>query len=334
MGNPAPLAVEVWKVSDNSAETQLSAAGELRPFEAIAVSAELPRRLVRVHVADGARVAKGALLFELDNADLLAKQRELTVRRKLALSASQRQQKLAAEGIGSAADAEQAQSALEVLDAEMGTLRVTLDRTQIRAPFGGKVGLRTVSPGAIVAVGQPLISLVDDSKLRLEFSVPERYTGRLLPGAPITFTVANLPNPTSAIIDALEPNVDSASRSMRGRATVVNADGKLSAGAFAAVGIALKAPIGGVRVPSVAVIPGMGGHSVWIAADGKAQRRKVELSGRDAEQVEIKSGLKVGDWVILTNLLRLREGVPVTATPAPTTVPQSAPTAPPTGAQP
>lgn len=297
---PKPLAVRVPTV------------GTLVANEYVEVVSELSRRLVKVHVSEGALVKKGALLFSLDASDLGADVRRLEVKRKLLSSNEARSRQLLAQNLVSQAEYDRVKSELDEIQAELGTRGVTLAKTRIRAPFAGKVGLRRVSAGAWVTPQTVLTTLQDTSKLKLDFSLPERYSGDVRVGHELSFRVTGRPEQFKGSVIAVEPGIDRATRSISVRGVTDNSEGKLTAGAFANVEVPIGAERPVLTIPAQALVPDVKGHGVWVRADGKATLRRVEIGQRSADEVEIVSGLSAGDTVLVNNLLRLREGAPVT----------------------
>ncbi|MBL8741406.1 MAG: efflux RND transporter periplasmic adaptor subunit, partial [Myxococcales bacterium] len=291
----------------------VNAVGTLTSNESVALSPEVSRRLVKVVAEDGARVKKGDVLFELDAADLLARQNELSVRRKLLAGQAARATKLQKEGISSEAAAEQATSELELIDAQLETLRVDLSRTKIRAPFDGKLGIRRVSAGAMVTPQTVLVALEDDSRIKVDFTVPERYAALLKEGGRFSFKVEGSPETFEGTVRALEPRLSTDTRSMLARGVADKASPVMITGASVSVEIAVGGTVDdALFVPSEAVIPSVGGHGVYRYEDGVAKLVDVEIGLRGASEVQVKTGLAAGDIVLIDNLLRLRPGAKVT----------------------
>jgi membrane fusion protein (multidrug efflux system) len=249
--------------------------------------------------------------FQLDGADLQAQARELRVRRKLLVDNEARQAKMLAEGIGTVAEHERVKSELELVDAQSASLGVTLARTTVRAPFAGRLGLRKVSEGALPSPSTVLVTLQDDSRIKVDFSLPERYASLVAVDQELRFRVAGNGKVFLAKVSAIEPVIDAESRSLRVRGITDNPDGELVVGAFVNVELALQSERGALLVPSIAVIPSLRGHGVWVAKEGKATLVEVELGVRTETEVEITKGLVAGDTVLTTGLLRLRPGAAV-----------------------
>jgi membrane fusion protein (multidrug efflux system) len=150
-------------------------------------------------------------------------------------------------------------------------------------------------------------------RLKIDFSIPEKYAGRIKPGMPITFTVAGGEQKFNGQIYAFDPRIDAGTRSVLLRALCPNPDGRLLPGAFANVELALTQTNDAILIPSEAVIPGITDKNVFVINDGKATRRIVETGTRTASQVQILSGLKVGDVLITSGLQQMRDGLSVSS---------------------
>lgn len=307
-----PLSARGHVVTSKPRSATVPTVGTLAANEYVKVVSEISRRLVKVHVEEGAVVKKGALLFSLDSSDLGADIKRLEVKRKLLRSNEARSKQLLSQNLVSQAEYDRVKSELDEITAEIGTRGVTLAKTRIRAPFAGKVGLRRVSAGAWVTPETVLTTLSDTSKLKVDFALPERYAADVKVGHEFFFRVAGRPERFKGQVIAIEPEIDRASRSVSVRGLTDNPDGALASGGFANV----EVPIGGdkqaLTVPAQALVPNVKGHGVWALVDGKATLRQVEIGQRGADEVEIVAGLAAGETILVNNLLRLREGAPVT----------------------
>ncbi len=307
---PAAEAVPVdgLKLKPKPVALVATAVGTLVANESVQIASELSRRVVKVLAKDGAVVKKGELLFKLDDADLVAQMSELSVRKKLALDVEARQKKLRAEGLATEADYERARTDLALVEAQMVSLGVTISRTNIRAPFDGRLGLRAVSEGAMVSPQTTLVTVQDDTSLKLDVALPERYAPYVRVGQKFGFRVDGRSGAREATVVAVEPEVDQVTRSVRLRGVLDNSDGSLMPGGFVQVEFPLSREDGGLLVPAAAVVPSLGGHGVYREKDGKAELAPVEIGVRTATEVQITKGLAAGDVVLVTNLLRLRPG--------------------------
>jgi membrane fusion protein (multidrug efflux system) len=307
-----PVAVGTLALTHERLEIPLPATGTLAPSETVTLVSELSRRLIKIHVEEGQQVAKGALLFELDTSDVAAERKRLEVQLELARKSAIRQRELVSARVGTEAEAEVAETKVAELLASRNMLDVTIAKSQIRAPFGGVLGLRKVSVGSWVTPSTPLITLSDVSQLKIDFRVPERHASAVRVGSTFQLRVDGNPGTFQGKVIATEASVDLDSRSLAVRG-VVEAQGLLP-GAFAKVEIPVVVDKA-ILIPTLAVIPGVEGRGVYVARDGVAKFTQVELGERTASRVQVLSGLTVGDQLIVSNLLRVSDGAPLKVEP-------------------
>ena len=311
-GSDAPIRAVGIRVEPSQLRTTVEAVGTLVANESVSVVSELSRRLVRVAVAEGVRVEKGALLFELDDSELRARLAELEARRRLAARTVERQRELMKENKKalSAQAFDQSVSELDALAAQIEFAAVTLAKTKIRAPFAGTVGLRRVSEGAWVTPETVLTTLHDTSRMKIDFAVPERFAPSVSIGRRFRFRVAGHGEAFEGEIAAIPPTIATETRTLLVRGIADN-PGVLIPGAFVSVELPIEDVAGGVAVPAQAVVPSAAGHGVFVLRDGRAELRAVEIGLRTADSVQVVSGLEAGETVLTTNLLRLAAGMPV-----------------------
>jgi membrane fusion protein (multidrug efflux system) len=309
----APLEADAYVVAPSTVRDAVRTVGTLAANESVDVVPELSRRLVAAPVVEGTAVEEGTLLFKLDDADLRAELAELEARRRLAARTEERQRKLLAYDRKALSQQayDQAVSELEAVEAELAALRVTLAKTEIRAPFPARVGLRRVSEGAWVTPETTLTTLQDTSRIKVDFTVPERHAGAIAVDQPFRFRVAGRGETFEGRVLALEPAIDAPTRSLLVRGVFENPGGALLPGAFATVEVPIEQPGEGILVPAEAIVPSVSGHAVYVLRDGRAQLQPVEIGLRTPDAVQVLQGLAFGDTVLTTNLLRLRPGVRV-----------------------
>jgi len=305
-----PLPADGYTVAATTVRETVPALGTLLANESVTIVAESSRRVAEVHFQEGALVQKGELLFKLDDADLRAELMRLEGRRGLAVATEERQRELVAQKLVSQQEYDRARSELTAIQGELEAVKVALAKTEIRAPFAGRVGLRRVSEGAYISPNTPLTTLQDLSRLKLDFTLPERYADEVRAGQAFSFRVEGRGEAFSGQVAAIEPLIDSATRSLRVRGVVPNPQGVLTPGASASVEFEVRSG-DGILIPSRAIVPSIKGHNVFVLREGRAAEQPVTIGLRTAEQVQILAGLKPGDTVLTSNLLRLRAGVPV-----------------------
>lgn len=305
----APVLVDVVTVEAEPFDVNVQATGTLLARESVELVSELNRRLVKVRADEGAQVKKGQALFELDASDLGAELARLEVQARLARVTLERNQKLSSEGLSTQQELDTARANVDAAEAQRRVLGVTLAKTVIRAPFAGTLGLRRVSEGAWVSPSTVLATLQDTSTLKLDFTLPERYAGLVATGGEFKFKISGSGASFRGKVLAQEPLVDKQTRSMLVRG-VVEQQPDLMPGTFATVEVPLRTEQA-LLVPAIAVVPDVDGRRVFVVQDGVARSVAVELGARTADRTQVLSGLKPGDQVVISNLLRMRHGVKV-----------------------
>ncbi|RZS71436.1 efflux RND transporter periplasmic adaptor subunit [Pseudobacter ginsenosidimutans] len=292
-------------VTPGEVKQLLEITGTLAANQEVAISSELTKKVVSVPVREGNIVAKGTLLFQLDDADLQAQLERLRQQEKLAALNEGRMKDLIAHDAASQQDYDQAATNLAVLKAEIRALQTTIDKTRIRAPFSGRIGIIRTYPGALVSPSAPLTTIVDDAQLKVEFSVPEKYATLVTPGKAQTFTVEGDSTEYKATVTSKESFVDQSTRTLMVRALAPNPKNKLVVGQSARLAIALRTSGDALQIPSQSLMPSSQGYSVFLLKSGKAALTPVVVGQRDANNVQITSGIHIGDTVIVSNQLRL-----------------------------
>ena len=305
-----PLPAEGYTVAAATVRDTVPALGTLVANESVTIVGESSRRVTAIHCQEGALVAKGDLLFKLDDADLRADLMRLEGRLGLARATEERQRELVAQKLVSEQEYDRAQAELVAIRGEIEVVKVALAKTEIRAPFAGRVGLRRVSEGAYINPNTALTTLQDLSQLKLDFTLPERYADEVRGGQAFTFRVEARGEAFQGRVVAVEPVIDTTTRSLLVRGVVPNPRGLLTPGASAAVEFEIESG-DGILIPSRALVPSIKGHSVFVLRDGRAAEQEVTIGLRTAERVQILAGLRLGDTVLTSNLLRLRAGAPV-----------------------
>ncbi len=307
----AVLPVRAMIMQEAPLKDVLVAAGTVMADEQVEIAAEASGRITHIHFAEGSSVKAGDLLVTINNADLLAQAERNTFQLRLAESREERQRQLLEKQGISQQTYDQVLTELNALRAEAQLLEAQLDKTRIRAPFAGLLGLRYLSEGSFVSPGTKIVRLAQTRPVKLEFSVPERYVDYVKKGNNIRFRVDNSAENFGAVIYAIEPVIDKQSRSITARALYDNAAGTVVPGSFARVELPLMNLAEVLQVRAEALIPEMGKNKVFIYRNGKAEAREVQTGIRTEKMVQITAGLNAGDTVITNGLLQLRQGMAV-----------------------
>jgi membrane fusion protein (multidrug efflux system) len=285
--------------------------GTLLANESTEIHPEVSGRLTQLNVREGAFIAKGALLAKLYDGDLQAQMRKLEVQLKIAEQTEKRQSELLKiQGI-SQQDYDLSLLQVHNLKADLDIIGEAIRKTEIRAPFSGKLGLKNISPGAYITPAVIITTISQVSQLKIQFNVPEKYGSQLKNGQSINFLVdGTLKNYTASIL-ATEVHIEENTRSLAVRAWVKNGDAALIPGAFAKVKIVLGRNENAIMIPNYTVIPQGRKKQVYLFKGGKSMPMDITTGVRDSTNIQVLSGLNLGDTVITSGLLFLRPGADV-----------------------
>jgi membrane fusion protein (multidrug efflux system) len=308
------LPVKAVRVTPDLLKESLRVSGTIYPDEEVAIASEVSGKVVRMAFREGGRVKKGQLLAKVDDAELKATFQKLTYQIKLAQQQEDRKEQLLEIGGISQEEYDESLTSLNTLQAEKALLEVQLAKTEIRAPFGGIIGLRNLSEGSYLTPGMVIARLVKTDPVKIEFAVPERYSNRIANHARIRFELEGLGETFEGKVYAKSASIDMETRTLLVKAQSPNPTGKITPGAFANVDIFLAEYPDAIMVPTQAIIPEQGSQKVFVVKHGKAESRTVTVGIRQAERIQVMEGLSVGDTVITTGLLQVSTGTPVEIT--------------------
>lgn len=306
-----PMSVEGYVVNTSTVSESIEVPGNVLPFESTELHPEVSGRVVSLNINEGSYVRKGTVLAKLFDGDLQAQLKKLQVQLSIAERTVQRLGELLK--IQGVSQQEYDLSTLEAnnIRADIDIIRTNIGRTVIRAPFNGRIGLKNISLGAYVTPQSILATIQQVDQLKLEFTVPEKYTSRVHVGQTISFTVEGSSKNLLAKVMATEGSVVAENRSLQIRAVVMGKDPKLIPGAFAKVNLDFGKDENAMLVPTQAVIPGARNKQVIVYKDGKANFTVVTTGVRDSAMVQVIEGVKVGDTIITTGLLAVKPNAPV-----------------------
>ena len=311
-----PMAVQVHVLTPTALDNAIVTTGTLMANEEVDLVSELDGRVTSIGFIEGGNVSAGQVLLKINDDELQAQLRKAEANLKLAKDDSGRKQQLLAVSGISQEQYDAAQAMLAGLQAEADELRARIAKSTIRAPFNGKVGLRSASEGGYVASNAVIARLQQIDPIKVEFAVPERYGRMMKPGTAITFSVEGDTTTYAGEVYAADPSVDATTRTVKVRARSDNKSGHLLPGSFAKVDVRLERITDALVVPAEALIPDIQGQKVLVIKDGKAVSLRVKTGIRSANSVQLTSGVQVGDSVLITGLLAVREGMPVSAIPS------------------
>ena len=317
-GPPAmpPMPVDVDTARRQSVVDAVRATGRIEAVNAIELRPDESGRVTALLFREGQSVAAGTPLVKIDDAMLKAQSERAKADRDLATQQLERVRRLRAQNAASPADLERVEAAARSADASLALLELQIERSTVRAPFGGAIGQRFVSVGDYVTPATRLLTLQTVNPQRAVIEVPERYAVMLRPGQTVEFTVAAQEGRTHrARVDFIDPVVQTEGRTILVKASAPNPGGQLKPGMFIEARLATATRANAIVVPEDAVQPMRSANVVWAVVDGKASRRVVTLGVRSAGVVEIVSGVQAGEVVVVGGLERMGEGAPVAPRP-------------------
>jgi membrane fusion protein, multidrug efflux system len=306
-----PLFASGYVLVPTKMDELIYSTGSLLPDEEVDLAFETSGKVVGIYFEEGRKVSKGELLAKINDRPLQAQLLKLQAQRKLVEEREFRQRQLLDRDAISRESYDQVATELQSIEADLMLIQARIAETELRAPFDGIVGLRMISEGAFATTQTNIVRLVKTRPLKIEFSVPERYAGEVVPGFPITFQIDGIPESFQANVYAIDPKVDINTRTIVVRALYPNTNEELKPGRFASVRARLSQIENAVSIPTEALIPEMEGEKVYIVSNGKAQERKVTTGLRTESHIQIRTGLNFGDTLLTTAILQLRNDLPV-----------------------
>jgi len=308
-GNP-PVLVDVIVASSRSIQNTVEANGSVVANEYVELHPEISGRITYLNVPEGSFVEKGTVIARINDADLQATLAKSKVQLDLYQKTEERDRKLLEiQGINQA-DYDLAQNNVNSTKADIAYTEAQIDKTVIRAPFSGIVGLRQVSPGAYATPATIIATVQQLDKIKVDFTLPEQYTSIIRKGTLVDIEIdAASKTRRKGLVIATEPQINQTSRNLKVRAILQ--EGKGHPGAFVKVYVDAGADQRAIMVPTNCIIPEDRNNQLILVKGGKAQFVNVETGVREADNVEITKGVSPGDTVVVTGVLFARPKSPL-----------------------
>ncbi len=313
-GKSAALMVDGMVIKLISFDNDLEVTGTIDANESVVLKSEVSGIVTGIFFKEGSTVSKGSVLVKVNDRDIQAQLQEALTKQNLSGTNENRAKQLLEKGAISQEEYDTSLADLRSFNAQSQLIKAQLAKTTIRAPFSGKIGLRSISAGTYLTPATVIANLVSTNPVKITFSIPEKYAGQIKMGSPISFTTDGSSKQNTGRVYAIEPGINAATRTLQIRALASNADNALLPGSFAKIKLALNTLKNAILIPNEAVIPVLKGKIVFIQKNGKAQEVKVESGTRTDENIVITSGLKAGDTVLTTGSMALKKDAPVKVT--------------------
>lgn len=305
-GGSQPVRADAFIVKTKMLFDNIEIPGTLSANETTQIQPEVSGRITGIYFREGAFVKKGALLVKLNDADLQAQKKKLQVQLQIARQNEARSaQLLSIQGI-SRQDYEAIALQVSNINADLAVIQTQIEKTNIRAPFNGKIGLRLVSLGAYISSASIISTISQVNQMKLDFTVPERYIKEVGFGQLVNFKVDGTTKTFAAKVIATESNITQETRTLQVRAIVQGNQTGLTPGNFAKVIFNFEPDPNAIVIPTQAVLPQARGKRVFLYSNGTAKAVDVTTGIRDSANVQITGGLKAGDTILITGLLSLR----------------------------
>lgn len=292
-------------------DTDLEVTGAVEANESVVLKSEVSGLVTGIYFKEGTTVSKGSVLVKVNDRDIQAQLQDALTKQKLSATNENRAKQLLEKGAISQEEYDTSLADLRSFQSQANLVRAQLAKTTIRAPFSGRIGLRSISAGTYLTPATVIANLISTNPVKITFSVPEKYAAQIKIGSEITFATEGSAKQNTGKIYAIEPGINAATRTLQIRALAKNEDNALLPGSFAKIKLALTTMENAILIPNQAVIPVLKGKIVYVQKDGKAQEVQVQAGTRTDENIVITSGLKAGDTVLTTGSMSLKKDAPV-----------------------
>jgi membrane fusion protein, multidrug efflux system len=298
-----PIKVEGMVITGTKLQPSLTLSGTLLPFESTEIRSEISGRVTNLNIKEGETVAKGSLLVKIFDADLQAQLKKLNVQLQITEKTEERQRELLKIGGIAQQDYDLSVLQLSNIKADIELVKVNISKTEIRAPYSGKLGLKSISLGAYLSPTTLITTITQTDKMKLIFNVPEKYGANIKTHQTIVFSVDGYDKKFTANVLAKESAIDESTRNLKILALVQGKDNALIPGSFVKISLELAANNAAMMIPTYAIIPQARNKMVATYQNGVAVMKKVTTGIRESGNVEILTGLNIGDTIITTGLL-------------------------------
>ena len=310
-GKNKEITVNGIVIKTETFDNTISLSGSIEANEQVEIRSEISGIVEGIYFKEGSNVSKGQLLFKVNDVELRAQLQQAKTKQGLASENERRAKLLLAKEAISQEEYDVARADFKLAQAQVQLIDAQIAKTSVRAPFSGKIGLRSISPGTYITPSLLVAKLVNVGQLKITFSVPEKYANQIKVNSNLSFTVVGASEKHFAKVYAIEPEIEIATRTLQIRALAENKDGKLLPGTFANVELPLDVIKDAVVIPTEAIVPVQNGKKVFISNNGKATEIMVETTTRTDASVIVLSGLKVGDTLITSGVMSLKKESPV-----------------------
>jgi membrane fusion protein (multidrug efflux system) len=319
---PPPETISAAVAHEEQWQDTLTAIGSINAVQGVTISPEIAGKVGEITFESGAVVAKGDLLVRLDTSSEEAQLRAIEAQVELAQLNADRTRQLRTNNTVSQSELDAMEATLKQEQGNADTIRATIEKKTIRAPFAGQLGIRLVNLGELLDVGKPIVSLQALSPVFADFSLPQQELARLKTGLAVSVSSDTYPaQHFDGTLTAINPDLDATTRSVRLQATFENAEKQLHPGMFVRVEVIFPEEQTVLAIPATAILSAPYGDSVYVIESHPAKNggkpedvvsQKFVRTGRSrGDFISILSGLKAGERVVSAGVFKLRNGMSV-----------------------
>ncbi len=284
----------------------ITLAGSLLANESVQLASEISGKITSINFKEGQYVKAGQLLITTNLDDLKADLQRLKYTAQLNKDTEKRQKQLLESEAISKEEYDIAFTNMQTGQAEINALAAQVEKARIAAPFSGYIGLRYVSEGSYITPATEIASLYSVDPIKIEFSIPSRYSTLVKEGNKITFISEAESIVREGTVYAIEPQIDPVTRTLKVRAECPNPNNTLIPGQFVRVKLSLESLNNAILVPTTAIMPKADGHMVFVVNGNEVTAKEVRLGTRTATEVEILEGVNKGDTVAIAGIPQLK----------------------------
>lgn len=309
-----PNVVSAFIIKTEKLENTIYASGTIVANEEVELKPEIAGKIVQLLLKEGSPVTKGQLLVKINDADFQAQLKKLNLESELSETQFKRQEELLKINGISQQDFDIVKNKVNTIKADIEYTQSQIAKTEIRAPFNGLAGLKSVSEGAYITTGTIIATIQQINPVKIDFSVSERYADVVKKGDKVMFTIEGNKAEMTGEVFAIEPKIEMTTRTLKIRAICANNLGTIYPGAFARVKLSLSAIDDAIMIPTEAIIPDLKGKKVYRVKNGIAEFVKVETGLRTDAKIQITDGIAVGDTIVTKGIMQLKNGSAVKIT--------------------
>ncbi len=314
-----PAVVTVVKVQEDVWQQRLEAVGSLSAVQGVTIAPDLPGKVTEIDFFSGQSVRKGDLLLRLDTSTEQARLSAAETAVTLAKINRKRARELVHRKSMSKAELDATDAGYREAVAKVDEIQAIIDKKNIKAPFSGRLGIRQVNLGQVLAQGEPIVLLQNLDPVYVDFSLPQQNFVALAPGVAVQVTTDALPGKMfTGKITAVDPGVDPKTRNIKAQATLANSENTLRPGMFVQVEVLLAEKKDVLVLPETAILYAPYGDSVYVVEKKKGSaagkpllvlRQQVVRTGRTrGDFITITSGLNKGQTVVTTGVFKFHNG--------------------------